>query len=246
MDQIVERLDRDGGKFSTLVTGVIESAPFQRQRRAETVAASHKAAIGRSRSVRAYGRRTWIVRPRTTLTRRLPWPRIRSANETTCRGASLVAEPAAFSARLGAGDRAARLALAVAALGSSGRDCLPRPARPLRQSPAAAADGVRHDSQRRAPGQLVADRQGQRFRARPDDGAARRCEGPDSSHLGLGPHQCHGRPGRRRRPCAGQRDAAHRLPRQENGRLGYLMSARRSTRSPPSTSAISRGSRRSN
>jgi hypothetical protein len=40
LDQIVEQLDRDGGKFSSLVTGVIESAPFQRQRRAETVAAN--------------------------------------------------------------------------------------------------------------------------------------------------------------------------------------------------------------
>jgi len=38
VDQIVEKLERDGGKFSTLVTGVIDSAPFQRQRRAETVA----------------------------------------------------------------------------------------------------------------------------------------------------------------------------------------------------------------
>ena len=67
----------------------------------------------------------------------------------------------------------------------------------------------------------MADRQRQRFQARPDDGAAGRREGPDPSHLGSGPHQCHGRPGRRRRPCAGQCVAAHRLPRQENGRLRY-------------------------
>ena len=40
VDQIVEQLDRDGGKFSTLVTGVIESAPFQKQRRGEKVATS--------------------------------------------------------------------------------------------------------------------------------------------------------------------------------------------------------------
>jgi hypothetical protein len=39
LDQIVEQLERDGGKFSSLVTGVIQSAPFQRQRRPETVAA---------------------------------------------------------------------------------------------------------------------------------------------------------------------------------------------------------------
>jgi hypothetical protein len=38
VDQIVEKLDASGGKFSTVVTGVIESAPFQRQRRTEKVA----------------------------------------------------------------------------------------------------------------------------------------------------------------------------------------------------------------
>jgi hypothetical protein len=38
VDQIAERLDESGGKFSTLVTAVIESAPFQRQRRADKVA----------------------------------------------------------------------------------------------------------------------------------------------------------------------------------------------------------------
>jgi hypothetical protein len=38
VDQIVEKLDENSGKFSTLVTGVIESAPFQRQRRTEKVA----------------------------------------------------------------------------------------------------------------------------------------------------------------------------------------------------------------
>jgi hypothetical protein len=38
VDQIVEQLDREQGKFSALVTGVINSAPFQRQRRVERVA----------------------------------------------------------------------------------------------------------------------------------------------------------------------------------------------------------------
>jgi hypothetical protein len=38
VDQIVEQLDRDQGKFSTLLMGVINSAPFQKQRRAESVA----------------------------------------------------------------------------------------------------------------------------------------------------------------------------------------------------------------
>jgi hypothetical protein len=39
VDEIVAQLDQEKGKFSALVTGIIESAPFQRQRRAETVAA---------------------------------------------------------------------------------------------------------------------------------------------------------------------------------------------------------------
>jgi hypothetical protein len=39
VDQIVERLDQEKGKFSVLVKGIIGSAPFQRQRRPETVAA---------------------------------------------------------------------------------------------------------------------------------------------------------------------------------------------------------------
>jgi hypothetical protein len=40
IDQIVEKLDQEKGKFSRLVRGIIESAPFQRQRRVETVAAT--------------------------------------------------------------------------------------------------------------------------------------------------------------------------------------------------------------
>jgi hypothetical protein len=32
VDRIVERLERDGGRFSALITGVIESAPFQKRR----------------------------------------------------------------------------------------------------------------------------------------------------------------------------------------------------------------------
>ena len=38
VDRIVEELERDGGKFSTLVTGVVASAPFQKQRRGDKVA----------------------------------------------------------------------------------------------------------------------------------------------------------------------------------------------------------------
>jgi hypothetical protein len=39
VDQIVDRLDQEKGKFSVLVRGIIESAPFQRQRRPDTIAA---------------------------------------------------------------------------------------------------------------------------------------------------------------------------------------------------------------
>ena len=38
VDVIVAKLDQDQGKFSALVMGVVESAPFQKQRRAKTVA----------------------------------------------------------------------------------------------------------------------------------------------------------------------------------------------------------------
>ena len=38
VDSIVEQLEQAGGKFSTLVTGVIESAPFQKQRREVKIA----------------------------------------------------------------------------------------------------------------------------------------------------------------------------------------------------------------
>ena len=40
VDRIVEEVDRGGGRFSTLLMAVVESAPFQKQRRAKTVAAS--------------------------------------------------------------------------------------------------------------------------------------------------------------------------------------------------------------
>jgi hypothetical protein len=38
VDQIVTRLDENDGRFSALVMGIVESAPFQKQRRAESVA----------------------------------------------------------------------------------------------------------------------------------------------------------------------------------------------------------------
>ncbi len=38
IDQIVDRLDKDNGKFSTLLTAIVESAPFQRRRETGTTA----------------------------------------------------------------------------------------------------------------------------------------------------------------------------------------------------------------
>jgi Protein of unknown function (DUF1592)/Protein of unknown function (DUF1588)/Protein of unknown function (DUF1587)/Protein of unknown function (DUF1585)/Protein of unknown function (DUF1595)/Cytochrome C oxidase, cbb3-type, subunit III len=40
VDQIVQRLDREGGRFSALLMGVIESAPFQKRREATTATVS--------------------------------------------------------------------------------------------------------------------------------------------------------------------------------------------------------------
>jgi hypothetical protein len=40
VDQVVEKLEQENGKFSALLMGVIESAPFQKQRRAEELAAT--------------------------------------------------------------------------------------------------------------------------------------------------------------------------------------------------------------
>ena len=40
VDRIVDELERDGGRFSTLLVGVIESAPFQKQRRPSPVTAN--------------------------------------------------------------------------------------------------------------------------------------------------------------------------------------------------------------
>jgi hypothetical protein len=51
VDRIVERLDREGGRFSALVMGVIESAPFQRRR--SVSAATAKTAGANTRSFQA-------------------------------------------------------------------------------------------------------------------------------------------------------------------------------------------------
>jgi hypothetical protein len=40
VDQIVQRLDREDGRFSALLTGVIESAPFQKMRTQATPTAT--------------------------------------------------------------------------------------------------------------------------------------------------------------------------------------------------------------
>jgi hypothetical protein len=36
VDAIVEKMEADGGKLSTLITGIIESAPFQKRQRPST------------------------------------------------------------------------------------------------------------------------------------------------------------------------------------------------------------------
>jgi hypothetical protein len=46
VDQIVERLDREGGRFSALLMGVIESAPFQRRRNNATMSSGSTASAG--------------------------------------------------------------------------------------------------------------------------------------------------------------------------------------------------------
>ena len=46
VDQIVERLGREEGRFSALLMGIIESAPFQKRRNLISVAAE---AVGRSK-----------------------------------------------------------------------------------------------------------------------------------------------------------------------------------------------------
>ena len=41
IDQIVNRLDKQDGRFSALMTGIIESAPFQKMRTQATVTAAN-------------------------------------------------------------------------------------------------------------------------------------------------------------------------------------------------------------
>ena len=44
VDQIVERLDQGGGRFSVLLMGVIESAPFQKRRNVSAAGTESSAA----------------------------------------------------------------------------------------------------------------------------------------------------------------------------------------------------------
>jgi hypothetical protein len=41
IDQIVKRLDSQDGKFGALLTGIVESAPFQKMRTQATVTAAN-------------------------------------------------------------------------------------------------------------------------------------------------------------------------------------------------------------
>jgi hypothetical protein len=52
VDRIVERLDREGGRFSVLLMGVIESAPFQQRRNVSAAAAASTASSGPSHPTR--------------------------------------------------------------------------------------------------------------------------------------------------------------------------------------------------
>ena len=52
VDQIVDRLDKEEGRFSALLMGIIESAPFQKRRNGTVVAAS---AAGQTRTQPLYG-----------------------------------------------------------------------------------------------------------------------------------------------------------------------------------------------
>ncbi|MGP0068647.1 MAG: DUF1592 domain-containing protein [Isosphaeraceae bacterium] len=52
VDRIVERLDQDGGRFSALLMGVIESAPFQKRRSVTAAAAATTASSGQSHPTR--------------------------------------------------------------------------------------------------------------------------------------------------------------------------------------------------
>ena len=48
VDQIVERLDREGGRFSALLMGVIESAPFQKRRSVSAAEPGHRPGLENS------------------------------------------------------------------------------------------------------------------------------------------------------------------------------------------------------
>lgn len=48
VDMIVERLDQDGGRFQSLITGIVESAPFQKRRPPETRTAANPGSTGES------------------------------------------------------------------------------------------------------------------------------------------------------------------------------------------------------
>jgi hypothetical protein len=52
IDQIVQRLDRDNGRFSSLLTGVIESAPFQKMRTQATPTTTASAVPSQDGAVR--------------------------------------------------------------------------------------------------------------------------------------------------------------------------------------------------
>ncbi len=52
VDHIVERLEQDGGRFSALLMGVIESAPFQKRRNVSAAAAESTVSSGPTQPIR--------------------------------------------------------------------------------------------------------------------------------------------------------------------------------------------------
>ena len=53
VDRIVARLDRDGGRFSALLMGVIESAPFQKRRNVSVATAESTVSSAQSTRTQA-------------------------------------------------------------------------------------------------------------------------------------------------------------------------------------------------
>ena len=149
VDQIVERLDREGGRFSALLLGVIESAPFQKRRSVSAVgpgierdSTTQSSRHGQSHETRPFANRIGRQPARGESSRAhfcgaqaLRWP-------------SLLSSRCSLPGAAAAGKRARH----------AGNDADRRP----------LANGFCLRSQRRAPGLLVAQERRERLRAEQD------------------------------------------------------------------------------